>query len=237
MNPWQLNLFERPFFHFSEYDPGPLPEPSATYDDVERTRIDIFVRQCDVFILSPILEEIVLDLVDWTGEMKTQLRSRTQSSLVAGSSYKQARWLHLRAVAIRSRLLYLETTTWKEEVARLALLAWAYMIMTVSGRRRTMKIVASRLKALITATAVLRWKNHPLLLWILIVAACASEGNTEQQAWFFENVLMVLWRSPLQAKVLNEEAAVETLNEFLYIEELQRSILHGLFEAFRSNSA
>jgi hypothetical protein len=232
-------LFEQPFFHFSEYDPGPLLDWSRTSVDAERHPCDSFVQDCDVFSSCPKLEQIVLDLLEWSHEMKVQLRSTLSNpgSPITGSSYERARWLHLRAVALRSRLLHLETVTWKEEITRLALLAWAYMIMTVSGRRRTMKVMASRLKAIISTGAVLRWKNHSLLLWILIVAACASEGDSDQQAWFFEKVLVVCWRARLQARILTEDAAVKALSRFLYVEEIQRPMVHELFEALKINSA
>ncbi len=226
-------LFEKPFFHFSEYDPGPSPNASRSYDDADWARMDDFLKDCDVFVSSPSLEQIVLDLVEWSQEMKNQLRSGTERSLMASFSYQQARWLHLRAAAMRSRLLHLKTDTWKEELTRLALLAWAYMIMTVSGRRRTMKVMASRLKAMMCASPVLRWKNHALLLWILIVAACASEGHADQQAWFFEKILVVCWRSRAESRILTEEAAVEALGVFLYVDELQRSMIHELFKTLK----
>ncbi|KIW66785.1 hypothetical protein PV04_06080 [Phialophora macrospora] len=158
-------LFEQPFFHFGEYDPGPLPDWNKTSVDAQRDPIDSFVQDCDVFSWCPKLQQIVLDLVQWYHEMKVQLRSTLSNpSPITGSSSERARWLHLRATAVRGRLLHMETITWKEEITRLALLAWTYMIMTVSGRRRTMKVMASRLKAMVSTGAVLRWKNHALLL-------------------------------------------------------------------------
>lgn len=224
---------ERPYFHFSEYDPGPLPEGWRT-QNAEGGRLEVFVKGCHIFMSSKTLETVVLDLVECVQEMKSKLGLVTKEShSITASSYEKARWLHLRTMAARSRLLHLESRTWREEITRLALLAWAYMTMTVTGRRRTMKVMASRLQAVMSVATTIRWKtNDALLLWILIVGGCASEGNPDQQAWFFEKAVIVfhLQRGPRRVDILTESAVVEILDRFLYVEEVQRPMVHDLFE-------
>ncbi|KAK5464961.1 hypothetical protein LTS15_001524 [Exophiala xenobiotica] len=218
-------LLDRPFFHPDDYDPGPLRDTGLVIGENHRHDHNAFIASIDAFMTSPQLKNIMVDLVAFNQEMKLQLSAGHGTEPQV--AHERVRWRHLRAATLRSRLLHYAAVTWTEEVSRLALLTWMYMVTSVVGRRRTMKVLSARLQVTLTRGSGHAWQRDPFLLWALLVGACASEGNRGRRKWYW-NVAGAVYSLVSAGDKLSGDVVFGSLDQFLYVSEVQRPMMEEL---------
>ncbi|KAK7890607.1 hypothetical protein LTR67_007816 [Exophiala xenobiotica] len=204
-------LLDRPFFQPDDYDPGSLRETGLDIGESDRPDHNAVIASIDAFMTSPQLKNIMLDLVEFNQEMKLQLKGGHGTEPQV--AHERVRWRHLRAAALRSRLLHYAAVTWAEEVSRLALLTWMYMVTSVVGRRRTMKVLSARLQVTLTRRSGQASQGDPFLLWALLVGACASEGNRGRRKWYW-NVAGAVYSLVSAGDKLSSDVVFGILDQF-----------------------
>ncbi len=218
-------LLYKPFFQPDDYDPGSLRDSGLAFGECDRFDHKALMETIDAFMTSPQLKSIMVDLVEFNQEMKLQLR--VGHGMEPQVAHERVRWRHLRAAALRSRLLHYAAVTWTEEVSRLALLTWTYMVTSVVGRRRTMKVLSARLQATLKRSSGNAWKSDPVLVWALLVGACASEGNRGRRKWYW-NVAAAVYSLVSAGDKLSSDTVFGLLDQFLYVAEVQESMVDQL---------
>jgi hypothetical protein len=105
------------------------------------------------------------------------IRERLQIAHMSPSRAMQAtRWITKRCMAIRHDLLTMRLTG-ADDALRIALIMWSLLSMNVTGRTKTVKLMAPALKSAIIRTDF--WPNLDLKLWILLLGfQCGQEGST-----------------------------------------------------------
>ncbi|KIW12494.1 hypothetical protein PV08_09771 [Exophiala spinifera] len=238
-------VFEKPFFHHSICDPGSLreagfdsrPGSSAARQHVyEATILD----NTDAFVNNPDLRASAIDIIEVAQEMQWQAKiAQTDGSKLP---QERVRWRHLRAGALRSRLLHLDSADEEAEVTRLALLTWMYMVTTVVGRRRTMKVIASRLYLTLRARfrssgtcsvtgggGNVARNGDSFLLWALLTGACASEGDRGLRKWYWDALSSSYsLASKAEGKELTASVVFKLVGQFLYCPDVQRPTIEDL---------
>ncbi|KAL6240462.1 hypothetical protein RBB50_012663 [Rhinocladiella similis] len=222
-------VFEKPFLPPSTCDPGALREAGFdSHSSSQRVSEATILDYTESFVNSPALRALAIDIIEVAEEMQWQARiSQTDKAKLP---QERVRWRHLRAAALRSRLLNLDSADENEEVTRLALLTWMYMVTTVVGRRRTMKVLASRLHLILTArfrssgSGSVAWNSDGFLLWALLTGACASEGDWRLRKWFW-NVTSSLYSLMSKGEELTASVAFSLLGQFLYFPDVQRPMM------------
>ena len=177
-------LGEKPLWPPTKVDPGSWRGPLNSTRTISWYSDLLEDQDCEE--MPAALECIIADIEEY----RTLSQNLSQSSLSSGEKRIPGlnHWLHLRACSTRHRLLSMQFADPIPEAVRLALLAFCYMTNTMTGRRRTMQVVASRLRILLT-TKNLTWRSRDMHLWVLLVGALASENSALQRDWFVHQLI------------------------------------------------
>lgn len=168
------------------YDPG-----SARALDLEEGELDQL--ECKVLGTSFVDRDIniipselgkLIEQVRETYSIKTGLRT---SSMVASRVMQVTHWITTRNMAIRHSLLALKTHDSRVHALRVAIIMWTLLSMNVTGRTKTVKLMALTLRLILAEISDLHWiDNEDICFWILLVGfACAAEGS-EVSVWYAE---------------------------------------------------
>ncbi|MBE7180619.1 MAG: hypothetical protein INR71_05295 [Terriglobus roseus] len=143
-------------------------------------------------------------------------------------------WITTRNMAIRNRLLALTSMSPLANVLRVATIMWSLLAMNVTGRTKTVKIMAPTLQTLLSRTPAEDWAGcRELRLWIVVVGyQCSSQGSSTS-TWFIDQVssqsaiLMPAMRLPGNTYEQEETELARRLEElqrsFFFDAEIQRS--------------
>ena len=176
-------------------------------------------------IISPGLRWVILDLAVVLSVLKTsQLPGSDDESRPSGGLH----WVHIRSIAIRHRLLHMELDDPRSDAVRIAIVLWMFMCFTVTGRKRSIKVIAPFLREALLDLPDEEWEGHDdVQLWILIVGAVSADVGTEEHTWFVARINA--WVSA-NAKTSDKLfAALVTLSDkFFYHEPAQKYDLRGL---------
>lgn len=147
------------------------------------------------------------------------IRERLQISCMTGTRGLQAtRWITKRCMAIRHNLLGMSTTG-ADNALRIALIMWSLLSMNITGRSKTVKLMAPGLQSAILDTFV--WPDANLQKWILLVGfQCAEESSTT--ATWFTGRLFDIYRPSLPtltASGRSKDQGVRFTNELVYFQE------------------
>lgn len=174
----------RPCFFECSYDPGPAS--SLQLDDTEWGAPHTSTEACSLLDRSksfiPIeMQAIIQDLVE-----SHTVRTRITTSTMPPSRAKQVtHWITLRNMAIRHRLLALETSDCRCHALRTAIIMWTLLTMNITGRAKTVKLMAPKLKDILSSTLETHWVgNEDIKLWIALIGLYCADDDSEASDWF-----------------------------------------------------
>lgn len=223
-------LLQKPVFPASSIDPGRTSEYPRIRDGLFSAGAS-FRQPRFEGILPVALREILNDLTACIPFVEEHF-GRTEAARDS-SSMATLHWLLLRVTAIRHRLLEINVTNDIAEAIRIALISWLFLVTTITGRRRTAKVLASKLQQLLLRMDHDAWDNHEdALLWVLLLGAMTATGNVQE--WYLEQVAEAT--SHLQD--LDHAGSIESTlarlsGNFFYLDGVQKWMLQEVAEQLR----
>ena len=141
-----------------------------------------------------------------------------------------SRWLFVRNLAIRHRLLSMKFKNVATEALRIALIMWIMIVMTSFGARRSAKVMVTRLKENLLKTEGIDWNEHyGLLVWVFLIGAIAAEG-TSAENWFLAHFAKICQ----YRRISGETQLCELCKSFFYVDTIQRPSLRNLVKRLSS---
>ncbi|OAL24021.1 hypothetical protein AYO20_10766 [Fonsecaea nubica] len=176
----------KPCLFECDYDPGPasaLCLGDHELSPVQSENSASFLLDRDTSIVPLALRTVIEQLVE-SHDVKSRLQT---SSMSPSRALQVTHWITTRNMAIRNRLLALTTHDPRAHALRTAIIMWTLLAMNVTGRAKTVKVMAPMLKDILTQipTTSPGWVGaQDIRLWILIVGfSCADEGSPVAE-WF-----------------------------------------------------
>ncbi|EXJ85107.1 hypothetical protein A1O3_05782 [Capronia epimyces CBS 606.96] len=128
------------------------------------------------------LRWIILDLA----VVLSVLRSSQSPDMALGKLPADGiHWVHIRTLAIRHRLLSMDLSDPRSGAIRTAIVLWIFRIFTISGRKRSIKIIAPFLREMLLTIVDHLWDGHEeVRLWILTVGALSASSGSDCHDWF-----------------------------------------------------
>lgn len=170
----------RPCMFEPFYDPGPASvlglQASELLPQPQRLR-----RMIDSFPLAT--ETVTSDLLCLIKQLAESYSIKCRinaASMPAKRVYTITRWMTTRNMAIRNHLLGLPLLNRAADIIRVAVIMWSLLVMNVTGRTKTVKLMAPRLQSLVAnmnskgSARTMDWK-----LWILLVGQQCAAKNSE----------------------------------------------------------
>lgn len=228
-------LLIKPLFPADDFDPG----------DVDRTLFQEstgkvvgtgskLLALAHRGVMPVCLRQVLIDLIACAEHIHHQFSSKQ----VIPSD--RLHWLHLRTTAIRHRLLALDLRDVRAHAIRLTLIIWVFMVMTITGRRRTMQVISSKLRDVLDAAGSHSWAEHEeIYRWVLVTGATASAERTTERAWFTTHILELRRssRAPGSPSTSFEAGLLaEWISDFFFVEEVQGPMLHELVKQLNSTA-
>lgn len=201
-----------------DYDPGPVSalclqegELDPLCDDVTGNR---WLNR-DINILPLNLRVLIEQVIE-----SYSVKARLQTFLMSASRVMEiTHWISKRNMAIRHRLLALTTNNLNVHALRVSIIMWTLLTMNVTGRTKTVKVMAPMLRSILAGIPPSGWDgNKDIHFWILVVGfSCAVDGS-EDSAWFVSQCCRFSsWQRPLgPAKATQnwDESLAERLENF-----------------------
>ncbi|KIW82327.1 hypothetical protein Z517_05354 [Fonsecaea pedrosoi CBS 271.37] len=222
-------LLHKPVFPASCFDPGDL---ELVHGDIISDQTDStakwFQEPRHFEILPAQMYQVLLDLGAVVNAMQRQSGTQASNPNNPAGSKSTLHWLLLRTSALRHRLLELETDDGKVDAIRIVLIAWLFMVMTVTGRRRTCRVLASKLKRRLEAMRSEDWVGYgEVHLWVLLVGTMCCDGNT--RGWFLTEIQKaehpVHWDS---GNTYREDELAQLCSRFSYLDTYLQTLLQTL---------
>ena len=176
-------------------------------------------------IIPAVLRWVILDLAVVLSVLRS---SHVLEGIPSPKSPEGIHWTHVRSMAIRHRLLHLELEDTRSDVIRTAIVLWMFLCFTVTGRKRSVKVIAPFLKESLLQIPDEEWEGHEEVhLWVLLIGVqCASLG-TQEHSWFAARV-----NQTLDEGIRGSEKIFNTFlglsERFFYYESAQKFNLRAL---------
>lgn len=209
------------------YDPGPAKILKLTDHELqtpcELATASSLLNRPNTFI-HPKLRALVEELLE-----SHTVKSRISTSSMSSTRATQVtHWVTLRNMAIRNKLLKLRIVEAKNHVLRIAIIMWSLLTMNVTGRAKTVRLMAPELRNSLCEISPFDWNgNEDVRFWIILVGLyCASE-ESDTSIWFrgeYDNLCMC-WIRPgsTVARAPNVAERLETFQRmFLFDVPVQR---------------
>lgn len=169
-----------------DYDPGcatTLGLDDHELDNLGYKTTGVFLLDRDIHIIPLKLRILIGQLIE-SYNIRTRLQT---SSMAASRAMEVTHWITTRNMDIRHRLLAMTTNDSRVHALRVALIMWTLLSMNVTGRTKTVKVMAPTLRFILAEIPTTDWIDaEDICLWILLVGfACAIEGS-EVSAWYAE---------------------------------------------------
>lgn len=210
------------------YDPGPASvlglqdsELRKACEEDEMMGSAFLAKSTD--LVPQDLRELIEEIVE-TYQVKTRLQA---SALSTTRALQTGQWITRRNMAIRARLLHFETTDDRTHALRAVLIMWTLLAMNITGRLKTVKIMAAKLRGILRGLDALEWLGHEdIQLWILVIGHDCSPERSELAEWYFERIVSL---EMVQSSILASQICGESLSEWL--DNFQKRFLyHGLVQ-------
>ncbi|KIW12708.1 hypothetical protein PV08_09986 [Exophiala spinifera] len=167
-----------------DYDPGPASSLGLREEELKPlgdggTATSLLEgNTCFLPLSLRVLIEQILD----SYSVKNRLRP---SSMSAPRALQVTHWVTMRNMAIRHRLLALTTDDPKVNAVRVAIIMWTLLTMNITGRTKTVKIMAPMLRSILGKVPQSGWIGNSLVhLWILVVGFSCTIERGDDSAWF-----------------------------------------------------
>lgn len=220
----------RPIYPASSFDPGAR---NLHYKEVSQTSPSRLQEARYHDLLPAQMRDILLDVNECVEVMHLQFRANMENQAGSGISQPTLHWLLLRTTALRHRLLELEVDDGRVNAIRVAVIIWLFLVMTVTGRQRTCKVIASKLRAVLVEIRQEVWVGfEDSLLWLVLLGAMSSEGHDRE--WFLLAICELKHHLEQgQDTPFGEDALARFSKDFYYLQEVQRPMLRNLVNELR----
>lgn len=206
-----------------EYDPGAasvleLQNYEMRDLDVEDELMGTALLGDDADMLPTDLKELIAQIIE-TYQVKNRLQTSTISSTRA---VQTGQWITRRNMALRARLLSLTLEDDRLHALRVVLIMWTLLSMNITGRLKTVKIMAVKLRIVLLRISPQQWTSlESARLWILLMGYTCSPEGSELSHWYFEQIQGVRM---VQMSVLEQLGFSGCLSKWL--EEFQKRFLN-----------
>ncbi|KIW28650.1 uncharacterized protein PV07_08293 [Cladophialophora immunda] len=179
-------------------------------------------------IIPAALRWIILDLAVVLSVFKSS-QSLGPAAEDKPSAAEGFHWVNVRSIAIRHRLLHLELGDLRSEAVRMAIVLWMFMCFTVTGRKRTNKVMAPFLRDRLCSIPGKEWDGHEeVLLWALSIGALSAQVGSEAHTWFVAQISSVPCGSGAGDADQIFSALIGLSEKFFYLESAQRNDFRAL---------
>lgn len=214
-------LSAKPLFPASCFDPGDLSF------DAQLVVTAGFVP--GEFLQDPKYNDLIsIEMMGILYDMVTVVLVHDQQSNKDASEKSPAilHWLHLRTTALRHRLLELDIRDDRVNAIRIALITWLFLVMTVTGRQRTCKVLSAKLRSSLHTTGRFSsWGGYEeILFWILLTGASCS--NAGDRYWFLAATKQLQSHAGhIREAVRSPLGYTDFCKRFFYVEKVQQPML------------
>ncbi|ETN41245.1 uncharacterized protein HMPREF1541_03180 [Cyphellophora europaea CBS 101466] len=203
-----------------EFDPGSYSD--ATPDEL---RIDAPYEPgnlCPALRLEPrhqIIPPPIQALIDEVAELNWVLIHAKEAS--PDASTHAMRWIQMRSMAIRHRLLLFEVQDPRLDAFRAVLVLWIVTTTTLLGLKRLALVIAPQIRRKLKAVTEqgLEFNHTDIKAWMLSLGAMSAVPESEDARWFIRKLadLLVSSGAVFQAQTATDEDKV--LNELRGLQE------------------
>ena len=169
-----------------EFDPGPYL--TATPHEL---RINAVYDLSDIATAlrdqprTSIIPAPIQHLIEETAEINWVLSNAKDGTPEA--SKHAMRWIQMRSMAVRHRLLGLGLSDLRLDIVRVALVLWIVTTTTLLGQKKIGPVISGRLRQKLrhATSQKLEWKAHnDIKAWVLSLGAMCARLGTPESTWF-----------------------------------------------------
>lgn len=206
-----------------EFDPGPYL--SSTTDDLRINATYNLRNICPALRLRPrhdVIPSAIQHLLEEIAELNWVLMHAKDSSLEA--SQHAMRWISMRSMAIRHRLLAFEVIGPRLDAFRAILVLWIVTTTTLLGLRKLALVIAPQIRAKLKAVTSqgLDFNHHDIKAWMLSLGAVSAMPESDDARWFVRKLADLFTTSGVVAPTQR------LANEHVVLNEL-RKLQHNFF--------
>lgn len=211
------------------YDPGPAAILGLSLEEKLPTDLvghgQTFVEK-DGIILPSQLWQIVGDLLE-SYEVNCQLNVAAMSQERA---FETTHWVTKRNMAIRSRILAIETSDSRVFALKTAIIMWTLLAMNITGRVKTVKMMAVSLRSTLERLSLFAWEKYQdVHLWILLTGYSCARDDSYELSWFADQITNTgAWL--YISGVVTLDALEAFLHGFLYHPPVQKGRVERIAE-------
>lgn len=176
-----------------EFDPGPYLD--ATPEDLRLRQPYAIDDICPALRLSPrheIIPTAIQTLIKEIAELNWVLVYAKDSSPEA--SRHAMRWIQMRSMAIRHRLLAFEVRDLRLHAFISTLVLWIVTTTTLLGLKRLALVIAPQIRARLEAVAShgLEFNHRDIQTWMLSLGAASAMPESEDAQWFIRKLTSLI---------------------------------------------
>jgi hypothetical protein len=172
------------------YDPG--PPRSLQLLSRELHTDECFTSRCNSLCGNSWLPAALRSQIEQLAESYSIKCRLILENMPGRRALSVTHWITTRNMAIRNRALSLQLDNPAHHAVRATVIMWSLLTMNVTGRTKTIKVMAPLLKTILQGATSTDWADGvKIQLWVLIVGFhCSTEGSETAQ-WFADRV----WKS------------------------------------------
>ena len=171
------------------YDPGPASTLNLVEEELlpfpEEEHGAAFLRK-DGIVLPHSLRQFVRDILE-------SYRTNCQLNVAMMDqerAFETTHWVTKRNMAIRARILAIPSDQDDRLFAlKSAIIMWTLLAMNITGRIKTVKMMALQLKIALEQISSSAWRAYEdVNLWILLVGYCCARDGSSELIWFADQI-------------------------------------------------
>lgn len=211
----------KPCLFDCSYDPGPLSSLCLGAHELDRS-IKTSSAQCLLDQTVPFMTEELRYLAEAVIETHTVKTQAVTSSMPPERAMAVMHWITLRNMAIRHKLLAIHGLCQAGHVLRISIIMWTLLAMNVTGRAKTVKIMASKLKDALSMTGTSSWTDFlHIKLWFVLLGVFCAQDESDIYCWFIKECHKLL-----DQPILRFSAEVSTSELAARLEAFQRMFFY-----------
>jgi hypothetical protein len=151
-------------------------------------------------------------------------------------AFETTHWVAKRNMATRARILAIPSDQDDRVFAlKSAIIMWTLLAMNITGRVKTVKMMALKLKTTLERISSSAWQGYEdVHLWILLVGYCCARDGSSELLWFAEQIMdgnVWLCISEMMSRSGSILQSLEVFSRgFLYHSPVQRSRIEAISE-------
>ena len=207
-----------------EFDPGPY---LCTITDETRIQLPYSLDGICPALRRRLREDIIpsdmQNLIDEIAELNWVLLNARNSPPAANKH--AMRWIQMRSMAIRHRLLAFEVQSPQLDAFRGTLVLWVVTTTTLLGLKKLALGIAPQIRAKLKAVTAqgLDFEHSDIKAWMLSLGAVSAMPGTEDAKWFVRKLTDLM----LSAGLISQAQSAEKQQQiFLELERLQQEFFY-----------